>query len=301
MITPRRDGGHGIDAQWSDDFHHALHVALTGEVTGYYADFERLDALAKVFTHGFFHDGTYSSFRERDHGSPIDPSAIATWQLVVANQNHDQIGNRAAGDRLAATLTTEQLAIAAVVTLASPFTPMLFMGEEWATATPWQFFTSHPEPALGRATAEGRIAEFARMGWDPGMVPDPQDPATFARSKLNWRELDEPQHRDMFELYRALIEIRRGYPTITDPDFTNIAIDHSAEERWIAIQRHPDITVVVNFAETEVTLPYGGTLILGTRPHTTVDDNAVQLDPWSAAIIDSRWTRQGGTPTGPTG
>ena len=167
MITATAAGGYGMDAQWSDDFHHAVHVALTREVAGYYADFEPLDALAKVMTNGFLHDGTWSSFREMVHGYPIDVAATPAWRLVVADQNHDQIGNRATGDRLSATLDDRQLAIAAVLTLTSAFTPMLFMGEEWGATTPWQFFTAHPEPELGRATAEGRIQEFARMGWDP--------------------------------------------------------------------------------------------------------------------------------------
>ena len=189
LVRPREAGGHGLDAQWSDDFHHAVHVALSGETAGYYADFEPLEALAKVCERGFFHDGTFSSFRERDHGAPIDTAAMPTWRLVVANQNHDQIGNRARGDRLAEHLDDDQLACAALLTLAGPFTPMLFMGEEWAASSPFQFFTSHPEPELGKATADGRIAEFEKMGWDPAEVPDPQDPETFTRSKLDWDEL----------------------------------------------------------------------------------------------------------------
>jgi maltooligosyltrehalose trehalohydrolase len=176
LVTPREAGGMGLHAQWSDDFHHAVHVALSGETTGYYADFEPLEALAKVCERGFFHDGTFSSFRERDHGRPVDTERMPTWRLVVANQNHDQVGNLARGDRLAKHPDDDQLACAALLTLAGPFTPMLFMGEEWAASTPFAFFTSHPEPELGMATAEGRIAEFEKMGWDPAEVLDPQDP-----------------------------------------------------------------------------------------------------------------------------
>ena len=217
MILPRESGGHGLAGQWSDDFHHAVHVALTRETTGYYADFEHLGALAKVVEKGFFHDGSYSSFREKDHGAPIDTGAMNAWRLVVANQNHDQIGNRATGDRLGNTLDYGQLAIAAVLTLTSPFTPMLFMGEEWGATTPWQFFTSHPEPELGRATAEGRIREFEKMGWDPAVVPDPQDPQSFERSKLDWAESSEGDHARLLDLYRALIALRRDRPDLTDP------------------------------------------------------------------------------------
>ena len=176
LVRPREAGGYGLDAQWSDDFHHAVHVALSGETAGYYADFEPLEALAKVCEKGFFHDGTFSSFRERDHGVPVDTETMPTWRLVVANQNHDQIGNRARGDRLAEHLDDDQLACAALLTLAGPFTPMLFMGEEWAASTPFQFFTSHPEPELGKATAAGRIDRVRADGLGPGRGPRPPGP-----------------------------------------------------------------------------------------------------------------------------
>src|SRR5690554_6596714 len=220
LITPTQAGGYGIDAQWSDDFHHAVHVALTGETDGYYADFAPLSALKKVLERGFFHDGSFSSFRGRHHGRVIDTERMPAWRLVVASQNHDQIGNRAVGDRLSATLDDGQLAIAAALTMLGPFTPMLFMGEEWGASTPWQFFTSHPEPELGRATAEGRIEEFEKMGWDPDVVPDPQDPATFTNSKLDWSEKDSGSHARLLEVYRQLALLRKREPAITDPRFT---------------------------------------------------------------------------------
>lgn len=223
LILPREAGGYGLTAQWSDDWHHAVHVALTGETAGYYADFAAADAVTKVSERGFFHDGSFSSFRGRTHGSPI-PSEVATWRLVTFAQDHDQIGNRAAGDRLSGSLSSDRLAVAAVLTLTAPGTPMLFMGEEWGASTPWQFFTSHPEPDLGRATAEGRIAEFARMGWDPDEVPDPQDAATFERSHLNWSELDAPEHVRLLRLYRDLAALRRERPELTDPDSARTSV-----------------------------------------------------------------------------
>ena len=167
MVLPREVGGLGLDAQWSDDFHHALHVALTGETSGYYADFEPLSALAKVCERGFFHDGTYSSFRGRDHGSPVPTATMPTWRLVVCNQNHDQVGNRAAGDRLTERLDEDQLLCAALLTLAGPFTPMLFQGEEWAASAPFQFFTSHPEPELGHGHGRGTDARVRADGLGP--------------------------------------------------------------------------------------------------------------------------------------
>lgn len=216
MVTAREAGGHGLTAQWSDDWHHAVHVAVTGETDGYYADFADPQALTKTWSSGFFHDGTFSSFRGHDHGAPLAPE-VPSWRLVTFAQDHDQIGNRAAGDRLSATLSADRLAVTAVLTLTAPGTPMLFMGEEWGASTPWQFFTSHPEPELAEATAKGRKAEFARMGWDESLVPDPNDPATFERSKLDWTELDRGDHARLLELYRRLARLRRERADLTDP------------------------------------------------------------------------------------
>lgn len=249
LITSDEAGGYGLDAQWSDDFHHAVHVNLTGETSGYYADFEGLDALAKVLTKGFFHDGTLSTFRGRHHGRPL-PAQTRTWRLVVSSQNHDQIGNRAIGDRLTATLTAGQLAIAATLELTSPFTPMLFMGEEWGATTPFQFFSSHPEPELAKATTEGRIGEFARMGWDAAVVPNPQDVETFTRSKLDWSELDKPEHARLLEIYRELIALRRREADITTPWLDASSVDVEAENGTLVITRG-GLAIAVNFAADE--------------------------------------------------
>jgi maltooligosyltrehalose trehalohydrolase len=289
LITPREANGYGLDAQWSDDFHHAVHVALTGETAGYYADFEPLDALAKVITHGFFHDGTYSSFRERTHGRRIDRERMPTWRLVVASQNHDQIGNRAIGDRLSAQLDVGQLAIAAALTLLGPYTPMLFMGEEWGATTPWQFFTSHPEPELGTATATGRINEFARMGWDPQIVPDPQDPATFERSKLNWSESSETEHGRLLGFYRDLAVLRRSYPDITDPRFDQIAVEFDAADGWLRLRRG-GTQILINFGERSVHVPAsGGEVVLSfaTGPDAVQGrlPDALTLAPHSVVVL----------------
>ncbi len=291
LITPREggSGGYGLQAQWSDDFHHALHVALTGETSGYYADFAHLDSLAKVLTRGFFHDGTFSSFRERDHGHPVDTENMPSWRLVVANQNHDQIGNRAIGDRLGASLDADQLAIAAVLTLTGPFTPMLFMGEEWGATTPWQFFTSHPEPELGTATAEGRIREFEKMGWDPAVVPDPQDVETFRRSKLDWNELAEGDHARLLELYRSLAQLRRDRSTLTDPRMTRISTDFDGDAKWFALHRAGSAgggtSIIVNFADFPVALPYGGAVLLATTDTVAASSAEILLGARSAAIL----------------
>ncbi|MDO9457896.1 malto-oligosyltrehalose trehalohydrolase [Nocardioides sp.] len=288
LVTPREAGGYGLDAQWSDDFHHAVHVALTRETTGYYADFEPLGALAKVVTKGFFHDGTFSSFREHDHGVPIDTRAMPTWRLVVCTQNHDQIGNRAVGDRITEVLDDDQLACAALLTLAGPFTPMLFQGEEWAARTPFQFFTSHPEPELGKATAEGRIAEFEKMGWDPAVVPDPQDPATFERSKLDWSELDEPRGARMLGIYRDLARLRRELPELTDPAFDRTSCEVDEDTRFLTMRRG-DLEVLVNFGDAEITTPVGpAELLFETETGVALADESLRLPPHAGALVRRR-------------
>ncbi len=286
MITPHGLGGYGLTAQWDDDYHHAAHVALTGETFGYYADFDSLSALAKVLTGGFFHDGTYSSFRGRAHGHPIDTRSVPAWRLVTFTQDHDQVGNRAAGDRPSQSADASTLAIEAVLAVLTPFTPMLFMGQEWGATTPWQFFTSHPEPELGRATAEGRLAEFERMGWDPDLVPDPQDPATFERSKLDWEEASEEPHARLAGLYWRLIALRQSRPEFTDGQFvTDVVFDEA--ERWIRYSLGA-VTVAINFSDTTRTLPcVARSVRLETRGDVVVGAETITLPSRCAVVVEA--------------
>jgi maltooligosyltrehalose trehalohydrolase len=289
LVTPRAAGGTGLTAQWSDDFHHALHAVLTGEDQGYYADFAAagLAGLAKTLTGAYFHDGTWSSFRRRHHGRPVDPAVLPGWRFLGYLQDHDQIGNRATGDRLSATLSPDLLAVGATLVLTSPFTPMLFMGEEWGAATPWQFFTSHPEPELGRATAEGRMAEFAEHGWDPAAVPDPQDPETFIRSKLDWAEVDREPHARLLAVHRTLIALRSAHPDLVDPDLSRVTVGVDEEARWLVVHRG-SLRVVANLAGAprEVPLdraPTGVLFATGAAP--TWSGSTVTLPAESAAIL----------------
>jgi maltooligosyltrehalose trehalohydrolase len=286
LITPREAGGYGLDGQWSDDFHHAVHVALTGETTGWLADFEPLSALAKVCERGFFHDGTFSSYRGRAHGVAIDTAAMPSWRLVVCAQNHDQVGNRAVGDRNVDSLDDDQLACAALLTLAGPFTPMLFQGEEWAASTPFQFFTSHEEPELAEATARGRIEEFSRLGWDPAVVPDPQDPETFERSRLDWSELGEGRHARILDVYRQLAGLRRSLPQLTDPSFERTRCSADEDTRLFTMHRG-DVAVVVNFGTEPVTtkVDEGLALLFETESGVDLAGTALTLPPHAGALL----------------
>ncbi|MCF3136006.1 malto-oligosyltrehalose trehalohydrolase [Streptomyces olivochromogenes] len=258
IITPRAEHGTGLHGQWNDDFHHSLHTALTGESQGYYADFARapLAALAKTLTGGFFHDGTYSSFRGRRHGRPLDRTQVAAHRLLGYSQTHDQIGNRAQGDRLSRSLSPGLLACAATLVLTAPFTPMLFMGEEWAAGTPWQFFTDHTDPELAEAVRRGRRREFAEHGWAEEDVPDPQDPATRERSCLDWSEPEHEPHARVLAWYRRLIALRGEQPDLTDPDLADTRVAYDEEARWLAFRRG-DVRVAVNLGKDPAAIPLG--------------------------------------------
>ena len=246
IVTPREHAGLGVHAQWNDDFHHAVHSLLTGERHGYYADFGSIAALAKTLTKAYFHDGVWSSFRGRTHGRPIDTSILKGNSFLGFAQNHDQIGNRALGDRSGASLSPGRLRIAAALVLTAPFTPMIFMGEEWGASTPWQYFTDHPEPDLGQAIREGRVREFSRHGWT-GDVPDPQALETFTRSRLNWAETAVEPYRSLLAWYRALIALRRHDADLADSGLTATDVAFDEDERWLVVRRG-NVQVVVNLA-----------------------------------------------------
>jgi maltooligosyltrehalose trehalohydrolase len=258
LVTSREAGGYGLDAQWSDDFHHALHTLLTGERQGYYADFGTPAVLAKTLTRVFLHDGTWSSFRGRTHGRPVDTHRTPAHRFLGFLQNHDQIGNRATGDRISATLSPGLLKVGAGLLLTAPFTPMLFMGEEWGAGTPWRYFSDHQEPDLARAVSEGRRREFADHGWASEDVPDPQDPGTYRASILNWGELDEPGHRELYEWHRALIALRRAEPELTDPRLTEVSVEYG--DSWLVIHRGP-LRVAANLGADSLPLPEGDVLL----------------------------------------
>lgn len=289
LITPREAGGFGLDAQWSDDFHHALIANVAGEESGYYTDFASLEALGKVLENGFFHDGTVSTFRGRRHGRRLDTPRTSTWRLVVCQDNHDQIGNRADGARLSHLVSTAQLEIAAVLTLLNPGTPMIFMGDEWGAATKWAFFTAHPEPELGAAVSQGRLAEFEKMDWDLSTVPDPQAPSTFTDSVLDWSELNREPHAGLLDLNRRLLALRRAEPDLTDPRFDEVSVRFAAEdsgERWLVVDRGQLLSVVVNFsAEPCVVELDGPSELLLSTGQAGLAETALGLGGHSSAVV----------------
>jgi len=271
-VLPRPDGL-GMTAQWDDDVHHALHVWLTGEAQGYYADFaaDASQALRSVFAGAFFHTGTFSSFRGRVHGRAVDTAVLDGTRFVASLQTHDQVGNRAQGDRLTHLVPTQRLAAGAALLLLGPFVPMLFMGEEWAASTRWQFFTSFPDEELAQAVSDGRRSEFGDHGWAAADVPDPQDPQTVETSRLRWGERSVEPHASMLAWYRTLLRLRAGEPDLRDP---SLPVELTADADQVTMRRGP-LTVRAWLTgeqrtpgeDDEVVASYPGAVLV-TRPTT---------------------------------
>ena len=265
-----------MHAQWSDDFHHAVHVALTGETSGYYADFAHLDALAKVITSGFFHDGTWSSFRGRPHGRPIDTTTMPAWRLVVADQTHDQAGTvpRRPPQRHA---RCRPAAIAAVLLLAGPFTPMLFMGEEWGATTPWQFFTAHPEPELGRATAEGRIGEFTRRPDGILLTVCPTRRTRRRSCAPSWTGASRPAATTPGCWRRTVTSSVCAVVCRRSPIRTwKARCEYDEAAGWFLVDRG-GVTVAVNFGAAPVDVAVTGEVLLATDEAVTAGDTGLTL------------------------
>lgn len=284
LVRPRAVGGHGLDAVWSDDFHHALHAALTGERNWIFQDYGTLGDVAAVLRRGFLFAGQHSAFRQRPHGTPTD--GLAPSSFVVCLQNHDQIGNRALGERLGHLIGPRPLKVAAALLLTSPFIPLLFQGEEWNASAPFLYFTDHEDPHLAQQVRDGRRAEFGDRGWNADEVPDPQAPETFARSVLNWDERTHGAHGEMLEWYRSLIRLRAQVPSLTTLplDATSVDVDESA--RTLVLERGP-LTVACNLATEPRRLPLDGAarVLLASDIEAGVEDGAVVLPPESVAML----------------
>jgi maltooligosyltrehalose trehalohydrolase len=287
MVTPLEASGRGMDAQWDDDLHHALHALLTGERRAYYVDFGSIAAVAKVLTSAFFHDGTFSTFRGHMHGRPVDRATTPGHRFVVALQNHDQVGNREAGERITALTTAASARLGAVIVFTSPFTPMLWMGEEWAASTPWPYFTSHPEPELDAKAVKRRLDEFADHDWDASRMVSPQDPAAFYEAKLRWDEVGESEHATMLSFYRELIELRHREPDLVDPRLDLVQADYDEEHGWLLVHRGA-LRVAVNFSDEPRSIPVAvGEVLLATGPVDTAV-GWLRLGPKTAVIARAR-------------
>lgn len=279
-VTPRSGGGWGLDAHWNDDFHHAVHMLLTGERGGYYGDFADDAVLGKILEHGYALDGGYSEYRNTHHGVPYGD--LPRGRLVAYVQSHDQIGNRARGERLHQLAGLDRTMLGAAMLFVSPFVPMIFQGEEWAASSPFQYFAELESAELREAVRKGRAAEHAGPGWDRP-PPDPTDPATRERSVLRWGERDEPAHAAMLAWYRALIEARRAHPVLRDdrPQATRF---HRADS-VITIERG-DLSLVCNTSDIAVGLELDE-ILLASRGLASTSE----LPPQTCALVRQRSRR----------
>jgi maltooligosyltrehalose trehalohydrolase len=287
VVRPWELGGFGLDAQWSDDIHHALHTVLTGEKSGYYADFGSLTNLCTAMSRPYVYAGHHSQFRKRRHGRP--PINLSGHRFVAYLQNHDQLGNRARGDRLCHLVNDDRAKIGAALVLLSPYVPMIFQGEEWGACTPFLFFVDFgSEPELAQKVVHGRREEFAAFGWKPAEVPDPSHFDTFAQSKLNWDELSQTRHARQLDWYRSLISLRRRLTSLTTGrlDFVNAQCDEGT--KWLRVDRG-SISVLCNFAPEATDVPISEdrqpNLLLSSKQPIEFFSHGVRLPPESVAVI----------------
>ena len=310
VLRDPAQGGYGIDSQWSDDFHHSLHALVTGADRGYFADFGRVEDLAKAVSEGFVYCGQLSAFRGRCHGTPSGDRPGE--QFVVCIQNHDQIANGYWGDRLSRVVAPERQRLAAALMLAgAPNVPMLFMGEEWAERAPFLYFTSHTDPGLGRAVRKGRMEEYNSFVREEGETEstiggfsDPQSEITFVRSKLNWESLDRPPHAGMLRFYRDLLGLRRAHAPLSNCDKTRTRVRHDEASRWLTVERGDEsgarALLACNLSGEAQPVPsaegawrlllwsgdarYGGDAAPAAPPERLKDGGAIELAGWGAAL-----------------
>jgi maltooligosyltrehalose trehalohydrolase len=285
LVMAREAHGYGLDAQWSDDFHHALFTVLHNEPgKGYYSDFGSLASLAKALRCVFVYDGAYSRYRRRSHGRPV--TGLSAYRFLGFIQNHDQIGNRATGDRLEHIVGMNRTKVAAGLVLTAPFVPLLFEGEEFAASTPFLYFAHHDDPQMAKSVSEGRRREFAAFGWSPDEIPDPEKRETFERSKLDWSEIHEGYHAEMLDWYRKLIHLRHTLPSLNDGDLGHIAVAFDEDHRWLTMGRGL-IKVLCNLGNSpaEFENPEHLPLLLASRNGVQMIEDKVLLPPDALAIL----------------
>jgi maltooligosyltrehalose trehalohydrolase len=284
LVHSRDAGGYGIDAAWADEWHYALHATLSGEATGNYEGYGPLPVLAKALRQAWVYDGTYSPNRQRVHGRP--PTGLSGSQFVVYTQNHDRVGNRALGERSGVLMNDGRLRVAVALLLTSPFVPMIFQGEEWGATTPFQYFTDHENPDLARRISEGRRRELSTPGQDPDDVPDPQDPAVFERSKLDWNQPGKDHHAGLLAWHHRLIALRRQIPALTDPRLDRIKTEYDQQARWLIVRRGP-VAVAANLGTRTWTFAVGpsAALLEASDPNIKQTRKGLVLPPDTVAIL----------------
>jgi maltooligosyltrehalose trehalohydrolase len=287
VIRPREAHGYGMDSQWSDDFHHSLFTLIyTREPgKGYYDDFGSMADLHKALKHAYVYDGKYSTYRKRKHGRPAD--GLSAHHFVHFDQNHDQVGNRAFGERLEHLVGLDAAKVAIGLVLTAPYVPMIFMGEEFAASSPFLYFSDHEDEEMRKLVAEGRKRDFAQFGFD-GDVPNPEDVKTFEDSKLRWDEVGEGKHAEMLAWTKKLIKLRRCTVALNDGSMHHLLVSTDDKRRTLVMQRD-EARIVVNFGGEpySVELLESEKLCLISRDGIEVKDNVLELAPMTMAVLMS--------------
>lgn len=264
-----------------------MHTVLTGERNGYYSDFGKISDLAKALRSAFIYDGKFSKHRQRTHGRSTQ--GLSGHRFLAYLQNHDQVGNRARGERSSQLMSAGKLKIGAALVLASPFVPMLFQGEEWGASTPFFYFTDYQEPELAKAVREGRCREFAIFGWKPEDTADPQAYETFQKSKLNRREIESASHAEILKWHKQLIELRRNEPDLSDGRMDQVRTSFDETNRWLVVERGV-ITVCCNFSDKAqvIHLREGeGRILIASDKDTKNSTGEIMLPAESVAVLKS--------------
>ena len=285
FVRPIEAHGHGMDAQWSDDFHHSLFTLLWSDPgRGYYDDFGSMDDVVKSIKAAFVYDGQYSRYRHHSHGRPVE--GLSAHHFLGYIQNHDQVGNRAAGERLEHLIGIDASKVALGLTLTAPFVPMLWMGEEFAASSPFLYFADHEEEEMRRLVSEGRKKDFAAFGWNEDEIPDPEAPETFESSKLNWSEVQHGKHAEMLRWTKDLIQLRRCTVDLNDGDFGHLSVSCTQDGKGLTMQRG-SVRVLMYIGDETMTCPLleGETLKLASRPEITAGSKEILLPKMSLAIL----------------
>ncbi len=285
FVRPIEARGYGMDAQWSDDFHHALFTLLWSDPgRGYYDDFGSMDDLVKSIKGAFVYDGKYSRYRDHTHGRPVEN--LLAHHFLAYIQNHDQVGNRAAGERLEHLVGMDAAKVALGLTLTVPFVPMLWMGEEFASSNPFLYFADHEEEEMRRMVSEGRKRDFAAFGWNEDEIPDPEAQETFINSKLNWTEVQHGKHAEMLGWTKDLIQLRRSTIDLNDGDLGHLQVQATADGKGLTLTRG-SVRLLMYLGDDTMTAPLleGETLKLASRPEITAENNQIRLPKMSLAIL----------------